>query len=132
DPEALALVADTVLDRDLGVVEEELAGRAGPHAELVLGLRRADAGRRRLDEERGDAAVAPGGVGLRERERVVGDGRVRDPRLLSVEAVHVPVAGSGRPQRRDVRPGLRLRQAEAGELLPARLRSKEPLLLLLA
>ena len=39
DLEALALLADQVLGRHLDVLEEELAGRAGPDAELVLGVR---------------------------------------------------------------------------------------------
>jgi hypothetical protein len=36
DLEALALFADQVLGGNLDVLEEELAGRAGPDAELVL------------------------------------------------------------------------------------------------
>ena len=56
-------------------------------------------------------------VGLREDERVVGDGRVRDPVLLAVQDVDVALAARGRPHRRDVRAGGRLGQPEAGELL---------------
>ena len=40
DLEALALLADEVLGRHLDVLEEELAGRARPDAELVLDVPR--------------------------------------------------------------------------------------------
>ena len=71
------------------------------------------------------------GIGLREDERVVGDGRVRDPVLLAVEDVAVALAARGRPHRGDVGARGRLGQAEAGELLAAGLRHEVALLLLL-
>ena len=43
DLEALALLADAVLGRDLHVGEEQLAGRTGPDAELVRDLPGLDA-----------------------------------------------------------------------------------------
>ena len=73
----------------LAVLEEELAGRAGPDAELVLDVGGREPGRALLDDEGGDALVPGLGVGLREHERVVGHGGVRDPVLLSVEDVRV-------------------------------------------
>ena len=70
-------------------------------------------------------------IGLREHERVVGDGRVRDPVLLAVEDVDVALAPRGRAHRGDVGAGARLGQAEAGELLALRLGTEPALLLLL-
>ena len=70
-------------------------------------------------------------VGLREHERVVGDGRVRDPVLLAVQDVGVALAAGVREHRGDVRAGGRLGQPEARELLAARLRGEVALLLLL-
>src|SRR4029453_13046476 len=96
DLEALALLADEVLGRDLDVLEEELTGRAGPHAELVLGVRGREPGHSLLEEEGGDALVLRGRVRLREHERMVGDRRVRDPVLRAVEDVDVALAAGGR------------------------------------
>ena len=121
-----------VLGRHLDVLEEELAGRAGPDAELVLGLARRHAGPLALDDERGDALVLRRRVGLGEDELVVGDGRVRDPVLLAVEDVGVALAARGRAHRGDVGARAGLGQAEARELLAARLRDEVALLLLLA
>src|ERR687888_1594955 len=96
DLEALSLLADQVLGRELDVLEEELAGRAGPDAELVLRVRRREAGRALLDDEGGDALVLRGRVRLREDERVVGDRGVRDPVLLAVQDVDGALAARGR------------------------------------
>ena len=71
------------------------------------------------------------GVGLREDERVVGDRRVRDPVLLAVQDVAVALAARVRQHRGDVGARGRLGQAEAGDLLAARLRGEVALLLLL-
>src|SRR3954447_21387833 len=72
DLEALPLLADEVLRRHLDVLEEELPGRAGPDPELVLRVAGRDSLPLALDDERRDALVLRGGVGLREDELVVG------------------------------------------------------------
>ena len=77
------------------------------------------------------AFVLGGRVGLREDELVIRDRRVRDPVLLAVEDVGVALAACGCAHRGHVRAGARLRQAEAGELLAARLRHQVALFLLL-
>src|SRR5213076_630620 len=64
DLEALPLLADEVLRRHLDVLEEELPRRAGPDAELVLGLPRGHPGPLPLDDERGDPLVPRLRVGL--------------------------------------------------------------------
>ena len=64
--------ADEVLGRHLDVLEEELAGRAGPDAELVLGVLRGHARPLALDDERRDPTVLRVGTGL-AKTRVVGD-----------------------------------------------------------
>ena len=99
--------------------------------ELVLGVARRDARPVALDDERRDALVLRGRVGLREDELVVGDRGVRDPVLLPVQDVGVALAARGRAHRGDVGAGGRLGQPEAGELLAARLRHEVALLLLL-
>ena len=103
DLEALALLADQVLGRHLDVLEEELARRARPDPELVLLVARREARHPLLEHERADALVRRGRIGLREDERVVGDGRVRDPVLLAVQDVRVALAPRGRAHRGDVR-----------------------------
>src|SRR5207248_10173029 len=60
------------------------------------------------------------------------DVRVSDPVLLAVQDVDVALAARGRLQRGHVRAGGGLGEAEAGDLLAARLRDEPALLLLLA
>src|SRR3954454_6778519 len=131
DLEPVSLLADEVLGRHLDVLEEELAGRPRPDAELVLGVARREPLHALLEDEGADSLVAGSGIGLREDERVISDGRVRDPVLLTVEDVGVTFAPRRRPHRRDVGAGVRLGQAEACELLALRLWRQPPLLLVL-
>src|SRR5437763_1008285 len=65
DLEPLPLLADEVLDRYLDVLEEELAGRTGPDAELVLLVAGGESRHPLLEHERTDPFVRAGGVGLR-------------------------------------------------------------------
>src|SRR5256714_3200061 len=129
DLEALPLLAHEVLGRHLDVLEEELARGAGPDAELVLRVRRREAGRALLDDEGRDALVLRGRVGLREDERVVGDGGVGDPVLLAVQDVRVALAAAGRLHLRHVRSGPGPWDAETGSLLPGCLPHQSGLLL---
>src|SRR2546428_2246663 len=69
DLEALALLADEVLARHLDVLEEELARRARPDPELVLGLGRCEARPVLLEHEGRDPLVLRAWIRLREHER---------------------------------------------------------------
>ena len=51
---ALADLAEHVLDRDAGILEDERSGRAAAQAELVLLAAAAEAGRAALDDEGGE------------------------------------------------------------------------------
>jgi len=79
--EPLALGADQVGDRHPAVLEQELRGVRRVHAELLQGPGHLEAGRVALDEERGDARMATGRVGLREDRVQVGDAGVEAARL---------------------------------------------------
>jgi len=71
------------------------------------------------------------GICLGEHERVVGDRRVGDPRLLPVEDVDVAAAERCAPHGGHVGAGSGLGEPEAGELLAASLRHEPALLLVL-
>src|SRR4051812_3998012 len=131
DLEPLSLLADQVLGRHLDVLEEELTGRTRPDPELVLRVARGEPLHALLEDEGADSLVPRGRIRLREDERVVRDGGVRDPVLLTVEDVRVAFTPRRRPHRRHVGAGVGLGQAEARELLALRLRRQPPLLLLL-
>src|SRR5581483_2282303 len=112
--ETLALLADHVLVGDAHVLQDHLAGGAGPDPELVFQLANGEAGPVLLDHEAADAAVPGGPVGLGEDHVVVRDPGVGDPLLAAVDdpLVAVPL-GPGR-HRGDVGAGLGLREAVAG------------------
>jgi len=67
------------------------------------------------DDEGGHAAIALGGIGLREHDRPRGSTRVRDERLRAVQDVLVASALGGRLQLGHVGPCLGLREAEGAE-----------------
>jgi hypothetical protein len=94
--EALVDVADDVLLRHAHAVEDRLAGRRAPDAELVLELADAEAGAVGLHDEGGDAVgVAGVAIGDREADVEVGDPEVGDPVLGPVD--HPLVAVLDRP-----------------------------------
>ena len=113
DREALALLADAVRRRDADLVEHDLAGRAAPHAQLVLVLGDADPPLL-LDQEARDAAPAGVGVGLGEDDVDVGDPGVGDPVLRAGQDVVVAVAHRPRAHGGHVAAGVGLGQAVAG------------------
>ena len=131
DEEALALLADPVLDGHRHVVEVDEPRVAGPDAELAV----EGAGRQTrhpaLEHERGHALVLPGPVDRREDQEVVGEVGQGDPDLLAVEPVGVAVAPGGGLQVGGVGADARFGQPERGELLAARLRHQPALALLL-
>ncbi len=100
----------------LDVVERDRRGVGGALPELVLLLVDRDAVPLALDDERADALVARVLVGLRVDGVVVGVAAVGDEALRAVEDVLVTLLDGGRAHARDVGAGVRLGQAERGEL----------------
>ncbi len=131
DLEALALLADAVLQRHAHVVEVDLAGIAGVDAELALDRARGQTGHAPLDDERADATVFLRPVERGEDQEVVGDVGQADPDLGAVEDVRVAVTTGGRGQAGGVGAGTGLGQPERGQLLALRLGREETLLLIL-
>jgi len=114
DLEALVLLADEVVGRDLDVVEHDGGGVRRPLAHLVLVLVDDHAGVARDDEAR-DPAVAGLLVGLGVDRVPVRVLAVRDEALGAVDHPLVALAHGGRFHARHVRAGVRLGQAERGE-----------------
>jgi len=133
DVEALALLAQPVLEGHLDILHDDAAGRAGAHAQLVLLVVGADAFHVPGDDEGGDPLVARLSVrvGLGEDDEVIGQRRQADPHLLAVEDVDIPFAAGGAAQVDRIAARLGLGQPVAGVLLAARLRDEEALFLLL-
>ncbi len=113
DVEALSLLAQPVLDRHRDVLQDHVAGVAGPHAHLILFLARRKARRVPLDDEGGDAPMAQIGVDGGEDGVQVGDAAVGDEALLTVEHVVIPPAHGGGTNRRRVGASLGLGKREA-------------------
>ena len=114
DLEALVLLADQVVERDLDLGEGDRRGVRGALAHLVLVLVDDHAGVTRDDEAR-DAAVPGLLVGLRVDRVPVGVLAVGDEALGAVDDPLVALAGGGRLHPGDVRAGVGLGQAERGE-----------------
>src|SRR5438128_8888647 len=93
---ALALLTEAIGHRHPTVLEEELGGVGGADAELLLGARHAEARRALLDEQRRDAVLAPGAIGLTEHERGRSLATVGDEDLAPVDDVAVAVADAER------------------------------------
>jgi hypothetical protein len=92
-------------------------------ADRVDQPRHTEAGRARIDEKAGHAALVPRGglgVGQREHHRMVGIRRIRDPLLRAVQHPMVAVAHCARLHRKDVRARIGFAQPEAQRLLAAR------------
>ena len=70
--------------------------------------------------ERGNALGAGCGAGAREHAIEVGDAAVGDPRLAAVEHPVRAIAHRARRHRRDIGPGVRLRQRKGRDRLAAR------------
>src|SRR3954454_20760690 len=124
-----ALLADQVGGRHADLVEDRLAGRRAPDAELVLELADGEAGAVGLDHERADAARAAGlRVGLGEDHVEVGNAEVGDPVLGPVDHPLVAVADGTGDHPARVRAGLGLGQRERRRPLAARAARQEALL----
>ena len=130
--EPVALLAQEVLGGHAAVLEDQLGGVGGAHAELVLLLARPEALHPALQDEGGDALVALRAVGHGHDHRGIGDAPVGDEGLRPVEHP-VPAVAHGRRLRAPrVRPGAVLGEAPAADLLAAREGHQVLLLLLLA
>ena len=119
-------------ERHAAVLEDQLGGVRGAHAELVLLAPGAEARRPALDDERRDALLARRAVGHRHDHRGVGDAAVGDEVLRAVEHPVLAVAHRGRAHAAGVRARARLGEPPAAHLLAARERRQEAALLLLA
>ncbi len=130
--EALAGLADQVRGGNAAVLERQLGGVGGAHAELVLLAPGAEALRAALDHDRGDALLAGGAIGHRQHHRGVGDAAVRDEVLGAVQHEVVAVPHGGRAHPAGVGPRARLGEPPAAHLLAAGERRQPALLLLRA
>jgi hypothetical protein len=77
----------------------------GTHAKLVFLLPRPEAPGAAIDDEGGDALLAPGFVGDRHDHGHIGEAAVGDERLRAVEDPGVPVLHRGGPGTAGIRPG---------------------------
>jgi len=113
--EAVAFRAEPIDRRHDDVLQREGRGvrRALPH--LVEVLLDRHAGRVHRDDERRDAAVPLGDVGLREDDRPLGVARVRDEGLRAVQDVLVAAALGARLQPGDVGACVGLGEPERAE-----------------
>src|SRR5215218_7586135 len=114
--EALVLLAEHVLGWHLDVVERDRRGVGGTLSELVLLLVDRHAVEVAIYDERGHAAVAGLLVGLGVDRVVVGVRAVGDEALRAVDDVLVTLLDGRRLHAGDVGAGVRLGQAERGEL----------------
>ena len=103
DLEALAFFAETVLDRDAAIFEQDFAGGRGADAQLGLLLAAAVAGRVRRDDEGGDALLLFLGIGHHENHDVIGHRTARDPGLASVQDVMIAIPDRAGAHRARVR-----------------------------
>ena len=129
DRESLALVPDQPIGVHPGVGEMHLGGRRSAHAHLALGRARGHAFRPSVNHERTDP-VRPLPAGTGQQQEEVSDGPVRDPRLVAVHHVGVPVADRRRAHRGRIGAALRLGQAVGAQRSTAEHVGEQPPLLL--
>jgi len=90
--EALPLVAEAIVDRDLAVAQVDRHRRRAADAHLALELAEREAGEGRLDQERRHALVAARPVDGGEERQHAGLAAVGHPHLGAVEQVAVALA----------------------------------------
>src|SRR6185295_15711762 len=115
--EPLPLLAEEVGGGYPAVLERQLAGVAGPPAQLVQLAADGEAGRAALDDEEREALVAPGGVRLHGGDHEVRADAVGDVCLRTVDDVVVPVAPGGGAQAGHIGAGVGLGDAQGADLL---------------
>ena len=130
DPVALAFRAEHLLRRDLATRKNDLAMIGGALAHGSLHLRDPIARRVGRHDEGRDALLAGARIGDREDERDVGALAGGDELLCAVEHESVGASPRARAERRGIRAGLRLAEAEGAKLLALRQGTEEPLPLL--
>ena len=129
--EALADLAEHGVRRHAHVLEGQQRGVGRVHAELLQALLADHARQVHVDQEEREAVVARVGVGLGHEHDVVGAVAVGDVGLRPVDHILVAVAHSVRLDAGDVGAGVRLGDAEAGDLLALDRGHEVALLLLL-
>jgi len=115
DPEAVALIAEPVGDRDAAILEDHHRGRLRVPAEFALLLAKGEAGHILFNDEAGNA-LRPRAAGAHHRHVEVADRPAGDERLCPVEHVIVAVAHRAGGERRRIRAAARLGQAITGEM----------------
>ncbi|MCY1331083.1 hypothetical protein D9M69_167340 [compost metagenome] len=117
--EALAFRAEQVLRRHADVVEEQLAGVLGLHADLLQALALAEAGHRGVHQEQADAAGAGRRIGLGHDYHHVAVHAVGDEGLGAVQHVMVAVAHGTGAHALQVGAGARLGHGDGADQLAA-------------
>ena len=129
--ESLAFLADQVADRDVAVLEQQLGGVGGVHAELLQRARDLEALGPFLDDQQVVAGVSTVAFDLGHDERPLTAGSVRDEDLSTIDDELVAVSLRGGRDSRDVRSGVRFGDGDGGDVLSADGgRQPAPLLLL--
>ena len=128
--EAGALLAEQVLLGHLDVVEEQLGGVLGLHADLVEVAAALEALHAALDDEQADALVAGVGVGAADHDHQVGHDAVADEGLRAVEHVVVALVDGRRADALQVAAGAGLGHRDRRDDLAAD-QAGQPALLLL-
>ena len=100
--DAAAFLVQHIFKRHFDILENQLAGVGAAHAELVELLRDREPGHLLFDDEGGDAARFPLGIGLGVDDHRVGVRPVGDPHLGAVEHEAVVFLFRPEPHRDDV------------------------------
>ncbi len=115
--DALALLAEHVLERHLAILEHQFAGIRPAHAELVELLRGGKSVETLLDQEGRDAARARIRIGLGVDDQRRGIRPVGDPHLVAVEDVAVVALFGPELHRHDVGAGARFAHRKRTDML---------------
>ena len=117
DLEALSGTAEPPVRRKTAAFETQCGQRMRGHDVDTFGDR--ETGVVREDQERRDSTGARRFAGAGEQRVDISDPAVRDPGLLAVQAISVPVLARRASHGRDIGASLLLRERESGEPLAA-------------
>src|SRR5450759_2545457 len=117
DLEARALIAESVRDRNLDVLEDKLRGGRTADAELVLELGRLPRALLAFQHERRDAVMIGFGTGLREHHECARHAPAGDELLRAVEDVLIAVPRRAGLHGGGIGTGAGLRESVSRDLL---------------
>src|SRR5215470_2260498 len=129
---ALAFLPDPIPDGNFTIGERKLGAGCRMDAEFLLFLADSETRSSLLHDERRDALLAFLRLRVDVHDRGVGCSAVRDPRLGAIDDVAIVFSNRLRPQRRGIRPRLRLGKRVAADFFAARERRQKSLLLFLS